>query len=82
MKTRLRLVACLGTLVALLASRDNANTAQKESPSNASTALLYTDGTIIRLAQDEQSDPGTQSPANNDSGDDSEQSSPPAENPQ
>lgn len=53
MKTRLRLVACLGTLVALVASRDNANTAQKETPSNVSTALLYTDGTIIRMAQDD-----------------------------
>ncbi|MGE5261507.1 MAG: hypothetical protein ACM3MH_11600 [Actinomycetota bacterium] len=57
MKTRLRLVACLGTLVALVASRDNANTAQKETPSNVSTALLYTDGTIIRMAQDDWNEP-------------------------
>jgi hypothetical protein len=57
MKTRSRLFACLGTLVALLGSRDSANAAQKATPSNVSTAVLYTDGMIIRLAQDDMNEP-------------------------
>jgi hypothetical protein len=57
MKMRSRLFACLGTLVAILGSRDGANAAQKAEPSNVSTAVLYTDGMIIRLAQDDESEP-------------------------
>jgi hypothetical protein len=57
MKMRSRLFACLGTLVAILGSRDGANAAQKAEPSNVSTAVLYTDGMIIRLAQDDGSEP-------------------------
>ena len=60
MKTRLRLIACLGTLVALVAGREDANAVQRAASSNVSTAVLYTDGWIIRLAQDEQSDSPTQ----------------------
>ena len=82
MKTRLRLIACLGTLVALVAGREDANAVQRAASSNVSTAVLYTDGWIIRLAQDEQSDSPTQAPANSDSGDDSGKSSPPPQNPQ
>ena len=84
MKTHLRLIACLGTLVAIAAGRDNADAAaQKIAPDNVSTAILYTDGSIIRLAQDDQSgDTNAQSPANNDSTDNSGQSNPPPENPQ
>jgi hypothetical protein len=70
--------------MALVAGRDNADAAApKTAPSNISTAVLYTDGMIIRLAQDDESDSTTQSPANNDdTGDDSGPSNPPAENPQ
>jgi len=83
MNTRLRLLACLGTLVALVASRDDANAAGKAAQSSVSTAVLYTDGSIVRLAQDdEQSESTTQTPDNDDSGDDSGQSAPPTENPQ
>jgi hypothetical protein len=52
-KANLRVFACLATLVALIASRDDANAAQKKVASNTvSTAVLYTDGSIIRLAED------------------------------
>jgi hypothetical protein len=57
MKMRSRLFACLGTLVAILGSRDGANAAQKAGPSNVSTAVLYTDGMIIRLAHDDANEP-------------------------
>jgi hypothetical protein len=53
MQERFRFFACLATLVALIASRDDANAAQKKVASNTvSTAVLYTDGSIIRLAED------------------------------
>jgi hypothetical protein len=43
--------------VAILGSRDGANAAQKAGPSNVSTAVLYTDGMIIRLANDDANEP-------------------------
>ena len=56
MKARLRLIACLGTLVALVASREDANAVPRAASSDVSTAVLYTDGWIIRFAQDDESD--------------------------
>ena len=56
MKARLRLIACLGTLVALVAGREDANAVQRAASSDVSTAVLYTDGWIIRFAQDDESD--------------------------
>lgn len=53
MQERFRFFACLATLVALIASRDDTNAAPKKVASNTvSTAVLYTDGSIIRLAED------------------------------
>ena len=83
MQERFRFYACLATLVALIGSRDDVNAAQKKVASNnVSTAVLYTDGSIIRLAEDNQSGTANQEPDTSDNGDSSGQSSPPAPNPQ
>jgi hypothetical protein len=77
-KNQFRFFACLATLVALIASREDANPAQKKvASSNVSTAVLYTDGWIIRLAEDDQSETSHQAPDTSDHGDNSGQSSPP-----
>ena len=56
MQSRFQIFACLATLVALV-GRDDADAAEKEvDSSNASTAVLYTDGSIIRWAEDDQND--------------------------
>ena len=57
MQSRFQIFACLATLVALFAGRDDADAAEQEvDSSNASTAVLYTDGSIIRWAEDDQND--------------------------
>jgi hypothetical protein len=47
----------LRPLVAILGSQDDANAAQKVAPSDGSTAVLYTDGMIIRLMEDDENEP-------------------------
>ena len=62
MTTRFRFAACLTSLVALIASRGDATASKQDESSGASMAVLYTDSSIIRLAQDEQSESTKQSP--------------------
>jgi hypothetical protein len=80
MITRFRLVACLGSLFAIMASREPAAAAYRPDPAVASTAVLFTDGSIIRMAQDDSNAAATQTP-DNSGGDDSSQSPAPPQNP-
>jgi hypothetical protein len=82
MKLAFQLIACLVSSLALIAIRDDANANQRMASPEVSTPFLYTDGSIIRLAQDEQSESQTQqAPDSSSGGDDSGQSNPPPENP-
>ena len=81
MITRFRLVACLGSLFAIMASREPAAVAYRPDPAVASTAVLFTDGSIIRMPQDDSNAGATQTPDSSSSGDDASQSAPLPQNP-
>jgi hypothetical protein len=82
MITRFRAVAFLASLIALVASRDHTAARYSVDRLGASTAVHSTDGSIIRMAQDDQSTSSTQTPDTSTGGDDTDQSSPPTQSPQ
>ncbi len=50
MFTRFRLAACLASFVALIAGRNDADAADRVDRAVRPSAVLYTDGFIIRMA--------------------------------
>ena len=77
---RFRTVTFLASLIALVASREHAAAKDPVDRVGAPTAVLSADGSIIRMAQDDQSTSSTQTPDSTAVGDD--QSGPPTESPQ
>jgi hypothetical protein len=53
MFTRFRLAACLASFVALIAGRNDADAADRVDQTTRPSAVLYTDGFIIRMADNE-----------------------------
>jgi hypothetical protein len=76
MSARILVISCFAALVAVVAGWQAVSTRAA-----ISSAQIKSDASLVRLAQEDQSDSTTQSPNNSDS-DDSSDSSPPAQNPQ
>jgi hypothetical protein len=83
MLTRFPLAACLASFVALVAGREDAAASYRVDPATRPSAMLYTDGFIIRMAQDDSAASANQTPDSAPAQDDSGSSSnPPAQDPQ
>jgi hypothetical protein len=82
MMIRFRAAACLASFIALVASREHAAAAYQVDRLGTATTILSTDGSTIRMAQDDQSTSSTQATDGSDSGDDSAQSNSPTQSPQ
>ena len=83
MPTRFRLAACLASFVTLIAGREDAAATYRVDPGTRPTAVLYTDGFIIRMAQDDSAASANQTPDSAPAEDDSGSSSnPPPQDPQ
>ncbi len=82
MLTRFRLAACLASFVALIAGREDAAATYRVDPAARPSAVLYTDGFIIRMAQDESTTNANQTPDSAPTQDDSGPSNPPPQDPQ
>jgi hypothetical protein len=74
MMIRFRAAACLASFIALVASRDHAAAAYQVDRHGTATAILSTDGSMIQMAQDDQTTSSTQTTNGSDSGDDADQS--------
>jgi len=78
MMIRFRAAACLASFIALEASRDHAAAAYQVDRLGTATAILSRDGSMIQMAQDDQTTSSTQTTNGSDSGDDADQSNSPS----
>jgi hypothetical protein len=83
MLTRFPLAACLASFVALIAGREDAAATYRVDPATRASAVLYTDGFIIRMAQDDSAASTNQAPDSPPAQDDAGASAnPPPQDPQ
>ena len=78
MMIRFRTAACLASFIALVASREHAAAAYQVDRLGTANAIFSTDGSVIQMAQDDQTTSSTQTTNGSDSGDDSDQSNSPS----